>query len=58
MTVRETWNNLARWSALVDDPSVAFEQIDVNDLNKRREHLRRFRCGQSQEDLRPINVSL
>jgi hypothetical protein len=37
-----TWNNLARWSALVDNPQLKFEQIDVTHPEKRCEHLRRI----------------
>jgi hypothetical protein len=37
-----TWNNLARWSALVDDPSLNINQIDVSETEKRLNHLRRI----------------
>jgi hypothetical protein len=37
-----TWNNLARWSALVDNPKLSIEEIDVADPDKRCEHLRRI----------------
>jgi len=37
-----TWNNLARWSALANNPSLTMTEIDVSDLTKRREHLRRI----------------
>jgi hypothetical protein len=37
-----TWNNLARWSALANNPRLTMTEIDVSDLTKRREHLRRI----------------
>ena len=37
-----TWNNLARWSALVDNPLLCIDEIDVSDRQKRAKHLHRI----------------
>jgi hypothetical protein len=59
-----TWSNLARWSALVDNPSLSLEEIDVSDREKRCEHLRRIAVvnlkktpGGSRANLREIKAS-
>ncbi|MFZ0340274.1 MAG: hypothetical protein WAL45_19770 [Terracidiphilus sp.] len=36
-----TWNNLARWSALLGNPLLRIEEIDVSDREMRTKHLRR-----------------
>ena len=37
-----TWNNLVRWSALVDNPDLTLAEIDVADSEVRQRHLRRI----------------
>ena len=37
-----TWDNLARWAALVTDPSLKYEDIKVRDLETKRQYLRRL----------------
>jgi hypothetical protein len=36
-----TWNNLARWSALFDNPLLRIEEIDVSSREMRAKHLHR-----------------